>query len=386
MVERTYNLLEKAYRQTHHLSDPPSSDQAQLIWDSISLYCVPFGMPFRQGVQTKLTRLEQESFPPKDLKEPEFATTDVKVQEEQEHLENTFANILGLAKEEPEVDTYISVLSAFSSAMSKEYSCLVSVKYDKGRGAELSLILTAPDGEEHTFCTVDVVGKEAHFHGYWVQNKCNKIVTSKEDLRDALISWSKDPRFYRELMLYLSPLEDEELPSKPRKVFHKWNLESEAKEIALRTGTKRIRQAIMGPLTSFWARKSCPRLAGESDHEYESRFQATKNSTAKFLESEAGQGFLSLVLGSSWALLEGDYVEPGSVMDYGSLFARECRIQGGTDILNSFITEALAPVFRDIKNVVSPPSVLGIRIDTDPESVMEPVEEVMTSEARRMQT
>ena len=58
--------------------------------------------------------------------------------------------------------------------------------------------------------------------------------------------------------------------------------------------------------------------------------------------SESGQGVLSYLLGFTWSMLEKDSLDP-RVLEYGDLLARECRVDGGTEILDSLLNEILLP-------------------------------------------
>lgn len=124
---------------------------------------------------------------------------------------------------------------------------------------------------------------------------------------------------------------------------------SDMKEIALRTGVKRTRKLLAEKVAEFWAKRSVTRVAGESDAEYMLRAERSREGIAQFLLSEAGQGALAYMVGFAWPMLE-DQIPDETVREYGTLVAREIRIQGGTDLLDGFIEEVVLPLGAVLKD------------------------------------
>lgn len=125
-------------------------------------------------------------------------------------------------------------------------------------------------------------------------------------------------------------------------------LKDDAREIALRTGVKRVRKAMGALLVNFWTKQSNPRLGSESLEEYDVRLEALKPGVAGFFETEAGQGVLAYVTGFAWTMIH-EEIPDGQLRDYGSTVARELRVQGGTDILDGFVTEVMFPMLTSMK-------------------------------------
>lgn len=121
------------------------------------------------------------------------------------------------------------------------------------------------------------------------------------------------------------------------------------KEIALRTSVKRTRAILATKVAEFWAKRSVQRVAGESEEDFLARAERNREGVAAFLLSDAGQGALAYMVGFAWPMLE-DQIPDVAVKEYGAMVAREIRIQGGTDILDSFIMEVVVPLGGVLKD------------------------------------
>lgn len=124
-------------------------------------------------------------------------------------------------------------------------------------------------------------------------------------------------------------------------------LKDDMKEIALRTGVKRIRGAVADRVTNFWASKHVARHARESNEDYAARVLAQKAGIGAFFASEAGQAALAYIVGMTWAALS-EEVKDDTVREYGDLVAREIRVQGGTDLLDGFVEEVVTPIVASL--------------------------------------
>lgn len=124
------------------------------------------------------------------------------------------------------------------------------------------------------------------------------------------------------------------------------------KEIALRTGVKRTRAILATKVAEFWAKRSVQRTAGESEEDYLARAERNREGVAAFLLSDAGQGMLAYMVGFAWPMLE-DQIPDVAVKEYGAMVAREIRIQGGTEVLDSFIMEVVVPLGGVLKDEAS---------------------------------
>lgn len=80
------------------------------------------------------------------------------------------------------------------------------------------------------------------------------------------------------------------------------------------------------------------------------RFLAARGTPAGFLETGVGQGFVSLVIGTTWVAMK-DGV-PGSNHDFGDRVAKELRVQGGTDMVLGFFNGLKAPTGTITKELV----------------------------------
>ena len=120
-------------------------------------------------------------------------------------------------------------------------------------------------------------------------------------------------------------------------------IKDDAKEIALRTGVKRTRALIATKIAEFWAKRSVTRTHGESEESFQARVNAQRGAVSSFLSSEAGQDALSYAIGFAWPMVEDQFQDP-VVREYGAKIAREIRIQGGTNLLDGFLTEVIFPL------------------------------------------
>lgn len=120
-------------------------------------------------------------------------------------------------------------------------------------------------------------------------------------------------------------------------------IKSDAQEIALRTGVKRTRVLIATKIAEFWTKRSVTRHPGESEESFQARVSEQRGAVASFLSSEAGQNALSYAIGFAWPMVEDQFPDP-VVREYGAKIAREIRIQGGTDLLDGFLTEVIFPL------------------------------------------
>lgn len=149
-------------------------------------------------------------------------------------------------------------------------------------------------------------------------------------------------------------------------------LKSDAKEIALRTGVKRVRAAAAARLGTWWASQSNPRMAGESEDDHALRLKQVGDHTRTFLNTDMGEAALTMLLGFVWTTVESE-VNPIQVREFGSLVARELRISGGTDILDGIVTEVLNPVVGELK-AMAPEAVgamTGVRVGENPQALEE---------------
>ena len=125
-------------------------------------------------------------------------------------------------------------------------------------------------------------------------------------------------------------------------------VKDDLKEIALRTGVKRTRALLASKVAEFWAKKAVQRKAGESDSEFYARAEQSREGFSAFLLSDAGQSVLAYMVGFAWPMLENQIPDP-KVREYGAMVAREIRIQGGTDLLDGFLTEVAFPLLNVLK-------------------------------------
>ena len=158
-------------------------------------------------------------------------------------------------------------------------------------------------------------------------------------------------------------------------------VQDDVKEMALRSGVKKLREKVLARITAFITTKATPRISGETDIDYETRVREARKTTERLLNSEAGQGILSYLLGFSWSFAS-DHVGDPKLREFGDLVAKELRIQGGVGILDETINELIAPLFAEVRHE------MNHRVDfTLPENEPEalPVEEIMVLETA-MQT
>lgn len=117
----------------------------------------------------------------------------------------------------------------------------------------------------------------------------------------------------------------------------------DAKEVALRTGVRRVRAALADKIAGWWARRTYPQQAGESAGTYEARIRSVEDAQRAFLSTDMGEAALALLVGIIWTQV-GPNMEPGKVQEFGDLVAREIRISAGTDLLDGVLTEILDAV------------------------------------------
>ena len=164
----------------------------------------------------------------------------------------------------------------------------------------------------------------------------------QEKIQVILSGWLEEvkgsPNFHPEEVVVTEP-ELEKIPS-PVDV-----LADDMKEIALRTGVKRISKVFYECIVDFWSRKSVLREHTELDSDYNARLISEKSKVEKFFESEAGQGVLSYLLGFTWTLVESEDMDP-KVQEYGNAVAKEVRIQGGANLLSEVMDEIVNPLLR----------------------------------------
>lgn len=127
----------------------------------------------------------------------------------------------------------------------------------------------------------------------------------------------------------------------------KVTLQEDAKEIALRTGVKRIRSIAGDRLTTWWVRASNPRAGGETQDAWDARCRAAAASNKAFLTTETGQSLMAMVLGFTWSAAAGS-IESDQVRAFGDMVARELRVSGGTDLLDGVLEEVLHPVLTQL--------------------------------------
>lgn len=120
-------------------------------------------------------------------------------------------------------------------------------------------------------------------------------------------------------------------------------LRADAKEVALRTGVKRVRAALADKIAGWWARRTYPQQAGESTGTYEARIRSVEDAQRAFLSTDMGEAALALLVGIIWTQV-GPSMEPGKVQEFGDLVAREIRISAGTDLLDGVLTEIMDAV------------------------------------------
>ena len=152
-------------------------------------------------------------------------------------------------------------------------------------------------------------------------------------------------------------------------------LADDTREIALRTGVKRIRQFLTDRIIAFWTRRN-PQKTEEDKAAYQEKMSG-------FLGSETGQGILSYLLGFSWDMVS-DQIEDQEVRSYGDSVAKECRVSGGTMVLDEIITDIVSPMVSSVQEAMDPLRMNGLRIDLDPATSMpeELVEVPVTLESR----
>ena len=161
-------------------------------------------------------------------------------------------------------------------------------------------------------------------------------MTAPPDLAEDFMT---PPWVWKKRMGYIAKEFAEEIPDVPETSESQVDLmeilKEDAREIALRTGTKRVRESLMVLLQRFW------------NHQYPSQ---DLGPVFHFLQSEMGQGVTSYLLGFSWSVIQDQVTDP-EILAYGNMIAEECRIQGGVLVLDDVLNEILSPVFKSLDPV-----------------------------------
>lgn len=135
-------------------------------------------------------------------------------------------------------------------------------------------------------------------------------------------------------------------------------IKSDAREIALRTGVRRVRAAIAEKFSAWWSRQNHPRTAGETEDAYGQRLEAGRTQAQAFLGTDMGEASLAMLAGFVWTVV-GEDVSNEQVRMFGDAVAREMRVSAGTDILDAVVTEVLRPTMAEIQAILPP---TGVRV------------------------
>lgn len=152
-------------------------------------------------------------------------------------------------------------------------------------------------------------------------------------------------------------------------------IKSDAQDIALRTGVKRVRVAVADKLGSWWTRHSNPQQRGETEGDYRQRLLGLQAHTRAFLSTDAGEAALAMLVGIAWTT-GADTVENPHVRAFGNEVAREFRISAGADMLDGVIDEVISPMIASFRDA---PDFLGtqIRVVAESQGVVTPADEVV---------
>lgn len=141
-------------------------------------------------------------------------------------------------------------------------------------------------------------------------------------------------------------------------------LKDDAKEIALRTGVRRIRSLARARLSAWWAKATTPRGATESQDAWEARVRSVEATHGAFLGTDAGEAAMAMLLGFTWTAVSAD-VDGDQMRAFGDAVARELRVSAGSDILEGFLDEVVRPAVKSLGSAPEAAFSTNVRVVAD---------------------
>ena len=123
-------------------------------------------------------------------------------------------------------------------------------------------------------------------------------------------------------------------------------LQNDAKEIAIRVGVKKLKTFLADRMSEFWSRRNP---------------ESSQSQIVDFFSTDTGQGVLSYLLGATWEMVSPEVSEP-KVLEFGDAVARECRISGGSILLDEVLDGIGKPILEELNSIETKS---GIRIDPE---------------------
>lgn len=141
-------------------------------------------------------------------------------------------------------------------------------------------------------------------------------------------------------------------------------LKDDAREIALRTGVRRIRSLARARLSAWWAKATTPRGAAESQDAWEARVRGVEAAHGAFLGTDAGEAAMAMLLGFTWTAVSAD-VDGDQMRAFGDAVARELRVSAGSDILEGFLDEVVRPAVKSLGSAPEAAFSTNVRVVAD---------------------